>query len=245
MDGQADTDDNSQYRTIVSKNSHVIEICPKGSKNGKAYIGLAGIFNYKEFWDAMNDGVNQGSIEIGESFGLRSLIDFGIEPIDFTWFDTGNIEQLEKTREYFAKNIDANILEKEEEAIWFVDTRVIKFSIDKNFIQDRVHRAKLLGNFIPKIENSTENMYAYKKVNGDVFSKNPTISTFKYFLDWMDGFWIKKDLNLQEQEKFKSICMDFYKEKTYKRVKQYFTNFEQIDSEEFINENKAPKILIY
>ena len=85
-------------------------------------------------------------------------------------------------------------------------------------------------------------MYAYKKVNGDVFSKNPTISTFKYFLDWMDGFWIKKDLNLQEQVKFKSICMDFYKEKTYKRVKQYFTNFEQIDSEEFINENKAPKI---
>ena len=240
--GQADTDDNSQYRTIVSKNSHVIEICPKGSKSGKAYIGLAGIFNYKEFWDAMNDGVNQGSIEIGESFGLRSLIDFGIEPIDFTWFDTGNIEQLEKTREYFAKNIDANILEKEEEAIWFVDTRVIKFSIDKNFIQDRVHRAKSLGNFIPKIENSTENMYAYKKVNGDVFSKDPTISTFKYFLDWMDGFWIKKDLNLQEQVKFKSICMDFYKEKTYKRVKQYFTNFEQIDSEEFINENKAPKI---
>ncbi len=241
--GQAQTEDNSQYRTIRTEKRDVVEICAKGAEGDiKAYIGLAGIYDYKEFWDAMKAGINQGSIEIGESYGLRFLVDNGIEPITFTWFDTGNISELNRTREYFSKNIDANILEKEEEAIWFVDNKVVKFSIDESFIKDRVQRAKSLDNFIPQITNSTTNMYSYQKVEGDVFSKHPTISTFKYYLDWMDKFWTTKDLNKNKKEEFKNICMNFYKEKTYKRVKQYFTTFEQLDSEEIINGNKVPKI---
>lgn len=241
--GQAQTDNNSQYRTIRTEKRNVAEICAKGAEGDvKAYIGLAGIYDYKEFWTAMKKGGNQGSIEIGESFGLRALIDMGIEPIDFTWFDTGNIEQLNKTRRFFAKNIDANILEKEEEAIWFVGEKVIKFSVDKDFIKDRVQRAKSLDSFIPKITDSTLSMYSYDKVKGEVFSKNPTVSTFKYYLDWMEKFWIKKELDKKQEKEFQSVCMDFYKEKTYKRVKQYFTTFEQLDSEEIINGNKVSKI---
>lgn len=241
--GQAQTEDNSQYRTIRTEKRNVAEICAKGAEGDvKAYIGLSGINNYNEFWKSMNDGINQGSVEIGESYGLRFLIDKGIEPIDFTWFDTGNITQLNRTREYFSKNVDANILEKEEEAIWFVDDRVIKFSIDESFINDRVKRAKSLGTFIPSVLNSTSNMYSYTKIKGEVFSKNPSVSTFKYYLDWMDNFWEKKELDISEKKEFQSICMEFYKEKTYKRVKQYFTTFEQIDSEEIINGNKVCKV---
>jgi len=241
--GQANTEDNSQYRTIRTEKRYVAEICAKGAKGDvKAYIGLAGINDYKEFWESMKNGITQGSIEIGESFGIRTLIEKGIEPVDFTWFDTGNIDVLNKTREYFSKNIEANVLEKEEEAIWFVDEKVIKFSIDEGFIKDRVQRAKSLDNFIPKITNSTLSMYSYKKVKGEVFSKNPTVSTFKYYLDWMENFWEKKDLTITQEEKFKAVCLDFYKTKTYKRVKQYFTTFEQLDSEEIINGNKISKV---
>lgn len=241
--GQSHTEDNSQYRTIKSEKRNVMEISPKGTVGDvKAYIGLAGIFNYNEFWEAMKNGRNQGSIEIGESYGLRFLIEKGIEPIDFTWFDTGNITALNKTREYFKKNINVNILEKEEEAIWFADDKVIKFSTDENFIKDRVERAKSLDGFIPKITNSTSSMYSYNNVKGEVFSKNPTVSTFKYYLDWMAKFWIKKELDKNQKEEFKSICMNFYKDKTYQRIKQYFTTFEQIDSQEIINGEKAPKI---
>lgn len=241
--GQAQTEDNSQYRTIRAEKRNVAEICTKGTDGDvKAYIGLAGIYDYKEFWQSMKDGINQGSIEIGESFGLRTLIERGIEPIDFTWFDTGNIEALNKTRKYYSKDIDANVLEKEEEAIWFVDNKVIKFSTDEDFIKDRVNRAKSLDNFIPKITNSTLSMYSYDKVKGEVFSKNTTVSTFKYYLDWMNKFWTKKELDKKQEKEFHTVCMEFYKDKTYKRVKQYFTTFEQLDSEEIINGNKVPKI---
>ena len=53
----------------------------------------------------------------------------------------------------------------------------------------------------------------------------------------------KKDLDKKQKEEFQNTCMDFYKEKTYKRIKQYFTTFEQLDSEEIVNGNKIPKIV--
>lgn len=241
--GYAQTDDNTQYRSIKIEKRNVIEICAKGAIGDvKAYIGLAGIYNYKEFWKAMKEGINQGAIEIGESFGLRSLISKEIEALKFTWFDTGNIEALKKTREYFKHTLEANILEKENEAIWFVNNSVIKFSTDKDFIKNRVKRSNSISNFIPNIYKSSENMYAYKKVQGEVFSKKPSVKTFKYFLDWMESFWDKKILKGNENIEFKETCNKFYKEKTYKRVKEYFTTFEQLDSEEIINGEMIPKV---
>ncbi|MBD5771113.1 phosphotransferase [Marinomonas colpomeniae] len=241
--GYAHTDDNAQYRSIRIDKRNVVEICPKGAEGDvKAYIGLAGIHDYEFFWQAMRAGVNQGSIEIGESFGLRTLINEGIEPIKFTWFDTGNISALNKTRDYFSSDLDVNILEKEDEAIWFLNDRVIKFSIDESFIKNRVLRAASIKNYIPELYDSTKNMYMYKKVEGETFSKKPSVATFKYFLDWMESFWEPAKLDEIEEVNFESVCHDFYKEKTYKRVKQYFINFEQIDSEEIINGKKIPRI---
>lgn len=241
--GQTNLEDNSQYRSIVSKRNQVVEIRAKSYKGeSKAYIGLAGIFNYSEFWEAMKSGQNEGSIEIGESFGLRSLIPLGISLYDYTWFDTGNIDQLNKTRLYFSNKNDYNILEKEEEAIWFEDDKVIKFSVDKVFIKNRVKRARSLGKYIPNVFSSNENMYAYNKVGGEVFSKQPTVTNFKFLLKWLKDFWVEKNLTKQQKSNFYSTCYDFYKEKTYKRVQMFFTSLERFDIEENINGILTPKI---
>jgi len=241
--GQTDLEDNSQYRSIVASKNEVKEIRAKNYKgDSKAYIGLAGIFNYKEFWKSMEEGINEGSIEIGESFGLRSLIPHGISLFDFTWFDTGNIEKLKKTRDYFSKNNDYNILEKEEEAIWFLKDKVIKFSTDHNFIKNRVQRAESLDKFIPKVLTSNENMYAYEKVDGDVFSKFPTVTNLKYLLNWIKGFWQFKVLSKKQEKEFYKTCNSFYKDKTYKRVQLFFTTLERFDTEENINGVQTPKI---
>ena len=57
-----------------------------------------------------------------------------------------------------------NILEKENEAIWFVNQKVIKFSTDLKFIKNRYLRSKKLKNFVPKVLNIKKNMYSYNKV---------------------------------------------------------------------------------
>ena len=241
--GQTDLKDNSQYRSVVSEKNRVSEIRAKNYKgNSKAYIGLSGIYNFEKFWDTMKNGLNQGAIEIGESFGLRSLINEGITTYNFTWFDTGNIDNLNQTRDYFSKSNDYNILEKEEEAIWFQNEMVIKFSIDKNFIANRVERAKNLKGFIPEVIASNDNMYAYKKVEGEVFSKHPSIHNFKFFLNWMNNFWIEKNITPGKTESFNETCLNFYKNKTYDRVKLFFMELERFDIEENINGIQTPKI---
>jgi len=243
--GYADINETEQYRSIrFEKNSQVVEICSKGATgNVKPYIGLAGIFDYQIFWKAMEEGKNDGAIEVGESYGLRFLIDKEISPIKFNWFDTGNLEALQKSRTFFQHDDSPNILDKEEEAIWFVNDKVIKFAVDKEFIANRVKRVQYLGSYVPELISHSENMYAYRKVEGEIFSKNPNLPSFRYFLDWMDGFWEKKELNESETVEFKKICNEFYRDKTYKRVKQYFTRFEQIDSEEVINGSYIPKLM--
>ena len=241
--GQTNLDDNSIYRTLDSKGGVVKEINKKGaSADSPTYIGLAGVYDYKVFWESMNEGINQGSIEIGESFGLRNLIEKGISTVDFTWFDTGNIDSLNATRDFFSKSIDYNILEKEEEAIWFQNNVVIKFSTDKKFIKNRVLRADSLNGFIPKVISSSPNMYAYKKVEGEVFSKHANPKNFKFLLTWLNSFWQLKKLNKHENESFFDATNKFYKNKTYDRVKNYFLNLETFDTDEIINGVHTPKV---
>jgi NDP-sugar pyrophosphorylase family protein len=243
--GYADITETEQYRSIrFEKYSQVVEICSKGaSGNVKPYIGLAGIYDYEIFWKSMEEGKADGAINVGESYGLRYLIEKEIRPIKFNWFDTGNLESLQKSRAHFQQEEEPNILDKEEEAIWFVDNKVVKFATDKEFIANRVKRVQYLGSYVPELITHSENMYAYLKVEGEIFSQNPNLPSFKYFLDWMDGFWEKKILDENGTVDFKNRCGVFYKDKTYKRVKQYFTRFEQIDSEEIINGSHVPKLM--
>ena len=49
----------------------VVNISPKHIKTGFPYVGLCGIYNYKEFWQAMEEGQEVGSIESGEVYGLK------------------------------------------------------------------------------------------------------------------------------------------------------------------------------
>ena len=234
--------DSSQYRSIIINDNKVLDICAKGASGDvKPYIGVCGVYNYTKFWNSMKIGIPNGSYDIGESYGLRYLLYDNIQAINFTWFDTGNIESLNKTKEYFKNKslIDANILEKEDEAIWFIDNKVVKFSTDLEFIKNRVSRAIDIKGYVPKILGYSDNIYVYEKVDGDVLSKMP--HTFNSFLEYMIPFW-KINLNVVKEE-FNNICMSFYKDKTYKRVHQYLTSFEHIDSVDVINGNEVPKVI--
>lgn len=243
--GYAEGYNTENYRAIeFDRTGTVTDILSKGASgdNVKPYIGLAGVYDYKLFWKAMKDGQEHGSIEIGESYGLKFLLEKNISAKCFAWYDTGNLDSLEKVRNLYRSDSEPNILEKPDEAIWFVNGKVIKFSIDSEFISNRVKRTKFLGNYIPRIIDSSDNMYVYEKVEGEIFSKNPTVEKFKCFLDWMNKFWVKKNLS-EEQEEFYKKNMEFYKDKTHKRVHQYFERFEQIDLKEIINGKEVPKLI--
>ena len=144
----------------------------------------------------------------------------------------------------FTKNFarKPNILEKNDEAIWFANDKTIKFSVDKKFISDRVKRKKTLDYFVPKILGHSDNFYCYKFIEGKVFSEVVTAKKFEYLLSWLDRFWVEKKLNKTEKHNFKTNCKKFYKDKTIQRVKLYFDTYYNKDSDEIVNDKRLPTL---
>ena len=111
------------------------------------------------------------STEIGETDYFMNLdpstsINYHIND---SWKDIGSLDGLR----YLNKELEAvNNLPKNNEAIYFYDDRVIKFSSDESFIEGRKIRNSKLKGLVPEINEFTENFYSYKYVEGEILSSN-------------------------------------------------------------------------
>ena len=178
-----------KYRSLIVNNQRVQKIIQKKKKvyiNQKPYIGLAGFKDYQLFWEYMEHGRNFGSISIGESYAINQFLTNGIEikGIEFDWYDTGNLDSLEDARKNLISPNSPEILDKPNEAIWFVEGKAIKYSSDDVFIKNRVLRAEILRGFVPKIIKSKDNIYSYKLIAGKTLSKISNKVIFSRLLEF-------------------------------------------------------------
>lgn len=242
--GYAQIKELSKYRTVKIDNNKISEICEKGfiKNNLRPYVGLAGISDFKIFWDAMKNG-RSSATDQGESFGMKAILKVSkVYAKKFTWFDTGNEEAIAITRKEYSLPSEPNILEKEKEAIWFIDDYVIKYADDITFIKNRVNRAKELKRFVPEIISYKKNMYCYKMHKGKVLSEVITLPIFEEFLEKCKEFWLLKKLTIAEQNKFQNHCMTFYKDKTFQRINLFYEKFNKKDNVEFINGERVSSL---
>jgi len=103
--------------------------------------------------------------------------------------------------------------------------KVIKFSGDESFIQERIERSKILQKYVPKITDEKKNMYAYDYVSGDVLSSRITTEIFDKLLNMLEGFWEKKELSDEESLSFSYSCHEFYKDKTFQRIEGFLNTY--------------------
>jgi hypothetical protein len=243
--GYADVQNLDSYRTVeLSPLGGVCAITEKGegqSPQHKAYIGLAGVNDYEQFWLAMAQG-GDIAVATGEAHGMRNLLSNTIQAHAFTWHDTGNRKALAKTRERYCGTDEPNILEKANEAIWFVGNSVVKFSTDKKFISNRVKRAQYLQGFVPNVSDAQDHMYRYSKAGGEVLSKVITVPLFERLLDHCTRFWEKRELTKLESALFQERCLNFYRDKTFERVSLFYKNFDRNDGREMINGNEMVEL---
>jgi choline kinase len=242
--GVAERDDLAPYRTLRVEDGQVRAIAEKGEgkiPTHKPYIGLAGIADPTSFWRAMEQG-GDAAVQQGEAFGLRALLPQGIEARTFDWMDTGNVAGLDAARAALAEPDAPVILDKPNEAIWFVKDRVVKFSDDAAFIANRVKRFVDLEGFVPAFLGARPKMYAYRKAPGRVLSDVETLPLFARFLDQCEALWRKADLDAREATAFREACRVFYHDKTLQRVQQYYRTFGRADTDVPINGQPMPTL---
>ena len=223
------------YRTLNLVDGRVVDINPKGIDSNNIYIGLAGVLDYQEFWNLMD---RDAATLSGESYALNGLKN--IQAVEFKrWFDCGSLSQLEKANFHYAKE-NYNILEKENEAIWFHENKVIKFSADHNFISQRIKRTEYLPDeILPKITDTFENIYCYEKVDGEVLSDGMTPKKTIDLLNFAERkLWSNTSLDFAKD--IREACVKFYRDKTFERSDAYHDRFEKIDIPQEINGLSIP-----
>lgn len=240
----AEVSDLAPYRTLALEDGRAAAICEKGEGQigtHKPYIGLSGIHDYQRFWHSMETGGEQ-AIQSGEAHGLRALLPLQVRAHGFTWYDTGNPQALAHAREVYQEPGAPNILEKSNEAIWFVSDQVIKFSDDQKFIANRVKRVHQLQGFVPEVTGVQPHMYRYPRVEGKVLSEVVTIPLFERLLEHCADFWTRETLSAAQAQDFRGTCKRFYRDKTFERVELFYRNFARQDGMEPINGVSMPKL---
>jgi choline kinase len=224
------------FRTVnINPKNFITSINGKGINSVNLYTGICGVNDYDIFWKTFLNDINH--VSLGEVAGLKGLREIKAVQIE-DWFDCGNLKTLSIAKENFA-NPDVNILEKEDETIWFVDNKVIKFSDKKKFIKDRIRRVTHLSpKLFPSIISHGQYHYSYERVPGSVFADKMTEASIVRFMDICNQhLWSNiKTFGSKEIE----LCYKFYKDKTKDRLQYYLTRFEETDKDIYINDVFVP-----
>jgi NDP-sugar pyrophosphorylase family protein len=215
-----------------------------GNYTGKAYIGCAFIKNFETFWDGLKFSPVVVEEQYQVSAGFNQLIDENKSPLGlcFEWFDTGNLQSLQTTKENFKGKIEN--LDKEDEEIYFFDGYVVKYFFNEKIAENRAKRNVSLGNTVPALIKSEKNFYSYEYIEGqDLYSLEHPEDHVKELFDFMKtNLWTEKKLTPEQCGQFHEACVDFYYRKTKVRIEQLFSKLHMYDHDNVINGENVPKI---
>jgi len=222
-----DRKNSSLYATINIMN----DTCIKNiNKKGEivfdySYTGISFIKNYDYFWSSLkllydNNKNNSSLSDVDVHIQLQNKhsIMYEYQTID-EWYDSGNITEVNDVimKKFKCKY---NVLNKNEESICFFDSFVIKFFHNSTMCKNRVLRGKKLGNIVPDIIEFKDNFIKMKLIDGLLMSENYEFGEIKKLLEWSNiNLWNK--IELPNDVNMKDLCMNFYKQKTIKRIEDF------------------------
>ena len=207
----------------------------KRKRQFNAFIGLAGIKDYKNFWQGFSNNSELKDNELQISNGLNYILS-SAKLKKFKWLDTGTNESYLDTLNFF----NDNTLRKPNACTYIGNGKVIKFFTEKSKVKKLKNRSKLLKGFAPKSVNSRSNYFFYNFAEGKLLSELK-MNDFIHLIDQMHKkFWkIKKNVNMK---KFRNNCLNFYKNKTISRIDNLLNQRIVNDNLRYINNYKVLKI---
>lgn len=225
-----------KYSTIqVDENDNVTSHKNKSvDGNDLAFIGMASIFDYETFWNELTNNIVEGEIvcafenpTVYPTLKIKKL----------KWLDTGNLDDLEKTREYF-KDKPLSLQKDTSEITYKENDIFLKFTPDKKTLFNRINRAKFLKNIVPPNFNHSDNFMYYDWVEGKSLYEYDDYKIFTSFLDTL------KERLKNQKEPSKLDLFDFYHMKTVSRLSSFISkhNDDYLTSEHEINGIKRPSM---
>ncbi len=237
--------DSTNYSSFNHHMGKVVTFYPKGwSDYDLLHIGLVGIKDFGEFWEALKDVLqeNPNTPESNDISAIEKMIHRGICFVEKTvtnWIDIGNLDYFNKAKRIMPSKY--HILEKRGESIYFVQNSVIKFFAESNLCKMRIKRAEILTPVTPSIQQKGNYFYSYKFLEGDVLSDVAHSVNTRRLLEWADtNLWLKK--KTLDDHDFNQLCEKFYIQKTQNRVKDFFSKTGIKDQEQMINGVLVPKV---
>ena len=241
--GVAPVKNTIDYCTLRTESDYVTGIEDKTLNGNKlAWIGLAGINDYKIFFKSLRDNQTITKKEVQISNGLKGLIPKGLRTINYTWHDTGNIENYKITLEAFEKNrIDFS---KPEEFTYANGKRIVKFFLDKKKVKYLQLRWKKIKKVTPTGIKFSTNVLSYNKFSGYPVYQILNRDIVKNLL-----LFLKKNLwnftKTKNDKSFTNDCFSFYKNKTLERIETFYNKYNLRDKKSIINGVKTEKIQSY
>jgi choline kinase/mannose-6-phosphate isomerase-like protein (cupin superfamily) len=204
-----------KYATInIDRNDNVVEMKNKNTEGyDSAFIGLCGILNYDIFWKELE--VNMKNGELVYAFENPSQYPT-LKVKRFTWLDTGNLHDLEKTKKYL-NDKPLSLSKTTNEFTYWDNGKFLKFVPNEKLLGNRVARAHVLKSLIPKNFGSTSKFMYYDWIPGRTIYEVDDIDVFINFLDFF-----KKNLD-SVIEGSEDAIQKFYVDKTMERY-GLFTN---------------------
>lgn len=214
--GVAPTSYPEKYSTLELKNDKIIRFVNKSEKGySNAFIGLAGIWNFELFWIELEKNISNGEIVSAFENPLK-YPNFRVKKPK--WLDTGNLDDLEKTRSYF-NDKSMSLYKDNGEITYNINGMFIKFHPHRYVIKNKAARAEILKNLIPKGFGFMGNFTYYYWEKGKTLYEFDSSYLYEKFLHFFSK-QIKPDGKIGEYR-----AGDFYVAKTTKRLEMFINKF--------------------
>ena len=207
-----------KYSTVqLDKDDNVLAFTNKDIKGyDNAFIGLASIWDYQIFWNELEGNIKSG--ELVSAFESISKYP-GFKAKHLKWLDTGNLDDLNRTKEYFKDNPLS--LYKVTDEITYKTNKFIKFSPNKQVNRNKAQRAEILKNLVPSKVVATDNFISYDWEYGDTLYHCDSSYVYSKFLEKLKSSITRSKKYDGDRELFDK----FYGTKTRERLMAFLDRF--------------------
>lgn len=188
-----------------------------------AFVGICGVYDYKTFWKYLHEAYqNEKTPYDFLVYHKYKMFQNNLKAIKVSnWTDTGNIAGVKNARKMCKDKF--NILDKNDQAIFVIKDKVIKFFAKDGVIDDLLEHYEDIKKFCQPITEKTKNFICYDFLEAENAIDRMNPRRFTKLMTTLEecGFWANAQEYVCSDEEFEKCKRKFYIDKNIERVNQY------------------------